>query len=539
MSHDQPSDPALGLDGPRDPEHDPTASFVVEPSTTRRMVTDLVTTSGVTHTCTSPFTGAPTASLELSSSDDVAEAADRVRRAQSAWARTSTGDRAAVLGRLHDLLMSNVDDLLDLIQVESGKSRMSAYEEVQHLALTARYYARRTPRLLAPHRRSGVLPGLTRVDAHHHPKGLVGVISPWNYPLTMGLADGLAALAAGNAVLHKPDLQTPLSALRGRELLVEAGLPADAWQTVLGAGSELGPLLIDEVDHVCFTGSTRTGRGVATRAAERLIGASLELGGKNPMLVLRDADVKRAAEGAVRACFSNAGQLCVSMERLYVADQAYDAFVEEFVRRVSRLRLGTSLDYSTDMGSLINEAQLDTVTRHVEDARAKGATVLAGGRARPDVGPLFYEPTVLTDVDPAMECFADETFGPVVSIYRFADEADAVQRANEGTYGLNASVYTRDTARGRRVARQIACGTVNVNEGYAATFASIDATMGGMRRSGLGRRQGAEGLYRFTDEQSVATQRLIRFGSLPGLTGEQYQRVMGWGLTALKRLGRA
>ncbi len=296
--------------------------------------------------------------------------------------------------------------------------------------------------------------------------------------------------------------------------------------------------MIGRADYICFTGSTGTGKLIAKQCAERLIGCSLELGGKNPILVLRDADLDRAAEGAVRACFSNAGQLCVSTERMFVADQVYDRFMERFVSRVKAMRLQPGLAWGSDMGTLISQAQLEAATHHVDEARAKGARVLAGGRPRPDLGPYYYEPTVLEGVTPDMACFKDETFGPVVSVYRFSDEADAVARANEGEYGLNASVWSQDGTRARAVAKQIRCGTVNVNEGFAATFASIDAPMGGMRQSGLGRRQGAEGIHRYTDSQSVATQRLIRFGPMLGLSDERYHKVMTAQLKLLKKLGR-
>ena len=238
------------------------------------------------------------------------------------------------------------------------------------------------------------------------------------------------------------------------------------------------------------------------------------------MLVLRDADVHRAAEGAVRACFNSGGQLCVSMERLYVADQIYDAFVTAFLDRVNKLKLSAGTGWDVDMGSLISKAQLETVSLHVDDARDKGAVVLAGGKARPDLGPLFYEPTVLSGVTPEMECFDHETFGPVVSLYRFSDESEAIERANEGEYGLNASVWTRDGRRGRAIAAQLVAGTVNVNEGYAATFGSIDTPMGGMRSSGLGRRQGVEGIRRYVDPQAIATQRVVPIAPSHGLSDD-------------------
>jgi acyl-CoA reductase-like NAD-dependent aldehyde dehydrogenase len=257
------------------------------------------------------------------------------------------------------------------------------------------------------------------------------------------------------------------------------------------------------------------------------------------MLVLRDADVQRAAEGAVRAVFSNAGQLCVSMERLYVADQVYDRFVDAFVSRTQAMTLGASLDWSVDMGSLISQAQLDTVTAHVEDAVAKGARVLTGGKARPDLGPFVYEPTILEGVSADMVCFGKETFGPVVSIYRFHDETEAIARANDGLYGLNASIWTRDTRRGREVARRIRCGTVNVNEAYGATFGSLGAPMGGMRESGVGRRQGAEGIHRYTEVQSIATQRLVPIAPMFGMSEETNAKVMTAALRLLHKLGRA
>ncbi|MPZ62809.1 MAG: aldehyde dehydrogenase family protein [Propionibacteriales bacterium] len=524
--------------GPADPAVDPTATYAVDPALARRLTSRLIATSGETAQTHAPFTGQPIATLPLSGPDDVVTAFERARAAQRRWASTPLEHRADALLRLHDLVLDRQDDILDLVQWESGKVRKHAFEEVAHVAMTCRYYARTAARHLAPARSLGLFPGLTRADVNRVPKGVVGIISPWNYPFTLALCDGLPALLAGNAVVHKPDSQTPLAALLGTELLEEAGFPADLWQPVYGAGSVVGTAIIDHADHVCFTGSTATGRLVAERAARRLIGCSLELGGKNPMLVLRDASVDRAAEGAVRACFSSAGQLCVSMERLYVADQIYDRFVERFLRRIEALRLSTALDFTGDMGSLVSQAQLDTVVRHVDDADAKGARVLTGGRPRPDVGPLFYEPTVLEGVTPDMTCFADETFGPVVSLYRFGDEADAVARANEGAYGLNASIYTRDGARGRALARRIRCGTVNVNEGYAAAFGSVDGPMGGMRESGLGRRQGAEGVHRYTESQTVATQRGLPIAPAYGIGDAAYARLMTGSLRLLKRIRR-
>jgi succinate-semialdehyde dehydrogenase / glutarate-semialdehyde dehydrogenase len=524
--------------GPADPEHDPAATYALDPALAQRLTGRILSTSGESVTSTAPFTGQPIAAVPRSRVEDVHEAFERARRAQEEWASVPLRERASALLRLHDLVLDRQQQVMDLIQWESGKARKHAFEEVAHVAMTARYYARTAGRHLAPSRRAGVYPVLTRVDVNRVPKGVVGVISPWNYPFTLALSDGLPAVLAGNAVVHKPDSQTPLTALLGTEMLEEAGLPRDLWQTVYGAGSVVGSAIIDRADHVCFTGSTATGRHVAQQAAQRLVGCSLELGGKNPMLVLRDADLDRAAEGAVRGCFSSAGQLCVSMERLYVADEVYDRFVQRFVERVRAMRLSAALDFTADMGSLVSQDQLDTVTAHVDDAREQGARVLTGGRARPDVGPLFYEPTVLEGARPGMRCFADETFGPVAALYRFGDESEAVARANEGSYGLNASVYTRDGTRGRALAARLRCGTVNVNEAYGASFGSVDGPMGGMRDSGLGRRQGAEGVHRYTEPQTVATQRGLPMAPVLGMSDRAFTRMLTGTLRVLKRTGR-
>ncbi len=333
----------------------------------------------------SPMTGERVGTLPTSTAGDVADAAGRARAAQTGWAARPAGERAQLLLDFHDRLMERSDAFVDLLQTGGGKARLSALEEVLHVALTARYYGRRAPRYLRSERGEGVFPILTRIDRHYRPKGLVGVIAPWNYPLTMAISDGLAAVAAGNAVLLKPDLQTPLIALAAVDLLREVGMPDDLWQVVHGPGDVVGPQLIEASDYVCFTGSTATGRSVAARCAERLIGCSLELGGKNPLLVLDDVDVETAAEGAARASFSNAGQLCVSTERIYVAAALFEPFTAALVERARAIRLGSGLDYDHDMGGLINPAQLERVSGHVEDAVAKGATAADGrsGSARP------------------------------------------------------------------------------------------------------------------------------------------------------------
>ncbi|MFG2912958.1 succinic semialdehyde dehydrogenase [Kitasatospora sp. NPDC048298] len=483
-----------------------------------------------------PLTGERLASLPRSTPADVEVAFQLARRAQAAWAALPVRRRAAVLLRFHDLLLRRQDEVLDLIQAETGKARLHAFEEVLAVAMAARHYGRAAHGYLKDKRRGGALPVLTHAVEARRPKGVVGHISPWNYPLELSIGDALPAFAAGNAVVNKPDTQTALTALWARELLVEAGLPADLWQIVIGDGPVIGPAVVEHADYVSFTGSTRTGRDVAQRAAARLVGASLELGGKNAMLVLADADLDAAAAGAVRACFSSAGQLCISIERLLVHRSVADEFLERFAARTRALRLGGGLAYGADMGSLVSARQLETTTRHVDEAVKAGATVVAGGRARPDLGPFFFEPTILDGVTPDMAVCAEETFGPVVSLYRFDTDEEAVAAANSTPYGLNSSVWTGDLRRGRTVAARLRTGTVNVNEAYAAAYGSVGSPMGGMGDSGLGRRHGAEGILRFTEAQTIATQRLVPLAPSFGLDDKQFAAVMTGGLRALKAL---
>lgn len=525
-------------DGPRDPEHDRSAHYALERSFVSSLTRRIPSTTGRERTVVSPIGLQPLGTVPESSADDVAEAFRRARVAQVGWAATPVSVRAKALMRLHDILLDRQEELIDLVVWESGKARKDAFLEVAHLALTARYYARTAHQHLDSRRVAGMFPVFTRVDVHRVPKGVVGIIAPWNYPLTMALCDGLPALLAGNAVVSKPDSQTTLTALLAAQLLDQAGFPRDTWQVVSGPPAEVGGAVVQQADYVCFTGSSATGRLIAAQCAERLVGCSLELGGKNPMLVLRDADIDRAAEGAVRAAFPNAGQLCVSIERMYVANEIHDRFLDQFVARTRALTLGASHDWSVDMGSLISQAQLDKVSAHVADAVAKGAVVRAGGRARPDLGPFVYEPTILEGVTPEMDCYAEETFGPVVAIHRFHDEGEAVRLANGGEYGLNASVWTRDGARGRAIAKRLVAGTVNVNEGYGAAFGSVGAPMGGMRQSGLGRRQGAEGILRYTEAQSVGTQRVIPIRPMFSMSEEKHAAVMTRAVRLLNKLGR-
>ncbi|MEI2639550.1 MAG: succinic semialdehyde dehydrogenase [Microthrixaceae bacterium] len=484
-----------------------------------------------------PFSGEAIVELPQCTADDVLSAASEAREAQLDWARMDVRSRAGVFLRLHDLVFANSETLMDLIQAENGKARRDAFLEVADIANTCRYYARKAPGLLDPNSRRGLIPMLTSVTELHHPKGLVTIISPWNYPLSLGAGDTIPALLAGNAVIQKPDNQTALTTLFMLELMTQAGLPAGVWQVVTGRGSAIGDTLLDVADYVMFTGSTESGRHIAAEAGRRLVDCSAELGGKNPVLILDDANLDRAVEGAVRACFSSSGQLCISGERMYVADAIWDRFVPRFVDAVKALRIGGSYDFEHNMGSLTSESQLRTVETHVEDAVSKGAKVLAGGKARPDLGPFFYEPTVLSDVEESMTCFAEETFGPVVSLYRFKTDDEAIAAANDTTYGLNSSVWSSSPTRGRAVAARLKTGTVNVNEAYAAAWGSIDAPMGGMGASGIGRRHGEGGLLKYTESQTVAYQRMMNLAPPLGLGDEAFAKVMSAALKVMKKAG--
>ncbi|MEU8984671.1 succinic semialdehyde dehydrogenase [Streptomyces sp. NPDC048309] len=463
--------------------------------------------NGDTVETTSSLTGHPLARLPQSTGQEVEQAFETARRGQELWARTPLTTRAKTLLRFHDLLLNRQDEVIDLIQQETGKARWHAFQELASTTMNVRYNALRAQKVLAPTRRYGLLPWLTHVVEHRCPKGVVGVISPWNYPLDTGLSDAVPALLAGNSVVHKPDNQGALSLLWARGLLREAGLPDDVYQIVLGDGPTVGGAVVDRCDHVCFTGSSAVGRTIAEKAGRRLINCTLELGGKNALLVLDDVDPTKAAAGAVRDCFTSAGQMCGSSERLYVHDKVYDRFLDEFLRRIARMNLGVDLTYEQDMGSLVSRSQLNRVLAHVQDAKDKGAKVLTGGSPRPDIGPFFFEPTVLSGVTEDMTCFTEETFGPVVSLYRCNTTDEAVRLANHSRYGLSASVWGGSQRRAQAVGAQLQAGMVNVNEIFGVSYGSVDSPLGGMKDSGLGRRHGTEGILRFTEAQTLATQR--------------------------------
>lgn len=493
-----------------------------------------ISSSNASHRAViAPFTGGKLHDLPHSSVPDVASAADRARLAQLGWQAAGFAHRRTVLLKAHDLLLERRELLLDAIQSETGKTRGQAFEELFQAANVTRYYAVTARGVLRTRRRRGGIPTVVSTRVGYRPKGLIGVVTPWNYPLSLGVMDVVPALAAGNAVLQKADDQGALSILAARRAFIDAGVPADLWAVVTGDGAEIGNAVNDHSDYVCFTGSTATGTKVGIRAAEALRGASLELGGKNPMIVLDDVDPARAARNAVYACFASLGQLCVSIERIYVHSAVAEAFTAEFTARTASLVQGPAFDYTTDVGSLTLPSQLERVMEHVDDAVKKGATVLTGGKRRPDLGPLFFEPTVLTGVTDDMICSGKETFGPVVAITVVDSVEEAVLAANSGPFGLNASIFSGSRRRAREIAASIEAGSVNVNEGYRASFSSIDAPMGGMKQSGLGRRNGPEGLLRFVDARTVAESTGLL--TLPR-TGAEFAKLSGVMLLLLRAL---
>ncbi|GAA3804957.1 succinic semialdehyde dehydrogenase [Nocardioides panacisoli] len=489
-----------------------------------------------TMTATAPYDASPTAAVPAGTPADVAAAAELARAAQPAWAELSVEARAAVVLRFHDMLVERQDEVMDLIQWEMGKARFHAWQEVLQVANLARHYARQGATYLADRKVRAAVPLATTAREVRVPKGVVGIISPWNYPFYLGVGDAIPALVAGNAVIGKADPQTPLTLLWTRALMAEAGLPEHVWQVVTGPGAAIGEAVVDNVDFISFTGSTATGRLVAERAARRLIGASLELGGKNPLIVRADADLEQAARGTALAAFANTGQMCIHIERVVVHNDVYDAFKEALLAQTSAQKLGRAFDFSCDVGSLASQAQLEKVSAHVADAVAKGATVLAGGTARPEIGPYFYSPTVLENVTEDMDLCLGETFGPVIALYRASDDEDALRIANQGSAGLSASIFSKDLATADALARRVRAGSVNINDGAALAAGTIEAGMGGMADSGLGRRHGGEGIRKYTESQTIVASRIGPIGPPPASPLEKFVNMGNNQLKILRKL---
>lgn len=433
--------------------------------------------------------------IECMSEGDVQEALARSRAAQPAWAALSFKERGAYVLRALDHLIENQDEFIDVALGETPKTRNEALMmDIFAGCDSLHFYARQAEKLLRPERKSlhGMVAIGKKCTVYYKPLGVVGVISPWNGPFILSLNPTVQALMAGNAVLLKPSSATPFSGGLVGRLFEAAGLP-EGVLTVLQGDSRTGQALLDcGVDKISFTGSEEVGRHVARCCAERFIPCTLELGGKNAMIVCADADLDRAAAGGVVGNFFNAGQYCGGIERIYVVESVADAFIEKVVAIASKLRQAKEGEF--DVGALYTEAQFEIVKEHVEDARAKGARVLCGGRPNPELKDgLYYEPTVLTDVTTEMKCLSEETFGPLMNIVRVPDEEEAIRLANDSNYGLTASVWTRDVKRGVAIARRIDTGNVDVND-FPQTYGSAEVPFGGRKASGIGQVNGATGL---------------------------------------------
>jgi acyl-CoA reductase-like NAD-dependent aldehyde dehydrogenase len=456
-----------------------------------------------------PATGELVASVPRLAPGEVPALVARARAAQPAWEALGFEGRAKLLRRAQKWVVDNRDRIADTIVSETGKSYDDALmAEVGYVAAAFGFWAKHAPRFLADERVRTSSPFLVgrRLVVRYEPLGVIGVIGPWNYPLTNSFGDCIPALAAGNAAVLKPSRSTPLTSLLMADALRECGLPEDVYLVATGDGAT-GEALIDEVDMVMFTGSTETGKRVLERAARTLTPVSLELGGKDPMIVLADADVERAANTAVYASMQNGGQTCVSIERVYVEAPVYDDFVDRVTRKVAALRQGApDGPGSVDVGAITFAPQLDVVSRHVEEARRAGARVLTGGRATRRGGGRFYAPTVLADVDHSMSCMTEETFGPTVAIMRVDDADEAVRLANDSPYGLAASVFSKDVARAEQVARRIEAGAACINDAQLNYFA-LELPMGGWKESGMGSRHGAPGIRKYCRQQSLLVTR--------------------------------
>src|SRR4051794_8960308 len=457
-----------------------------------------------------PATGQVIATVPDQSADEVKEIAARGRAAQPGWEALGFAGRARVMRRAQKWLLDNAERVIETIVSETGKTYEDAQlAEISYGANAFGFWAKNAERYLADERvkSSSLFVKGKALKLRYAPLGLIGVIGPWNYPLTNSFGDCIPALMAGNAVILKPSEITPLTSLLMAEALRECGLPEHVFQVATGRG-ETGSALVDEVDMVMFTGSTRTGKKVMERAAQTLTPVSLELGGKDPMIVLSDADIERAANEAAYAGMMNGGQTCISIERVYVEEPVYDEFVAKVTEKVRALRQGDpgGAPGPVGAGAAPSPPQFDIVDRHVQDAVAKGARAVTGGHGRRENG-MFYEPTVLVDVTHDMDAMREETFGPTLPIMKVSDAEEAIRLANDSPYGLGASVFSKDVVRGEAVARRIESGAVCVNDAML-NYAALELPMGGWKESGLGTRHGAGGIRKYARSQAILVSRL-------------------------------
>jgi acyl-CoA reductase-like NAD-dependent aldehyde dehydrogenase len=453
-----------------------------------------------------PATGETIAWVDELGAEAAQRAAARGRAVQPAWEALGFEGRARVMRRAQKWVTEHSDELVATIVSETGKAWEDAQvAEVMYAAAAFGHWADHAEALLADEKvkvSSPLLKG-KKVITRYAPVGLVGVIAPWNYPFTNGFGDCIPALMAGNSVLLKPAEKTPLTSLLMARALKECGLPDGVMQVLTGRGSVLGEAILDVVDMIMFTGSTAVGRRIGARAGERLIPCSLELGGKDAFIVCADADLERAANHALFYGMFNTGQTCISVERVYVEAPVYDEFVAKVTKKAKALRNERPTGPgSTEVGALTIESQVATVTEHVEDARRKGATIVAGGDPDPNRKGWWYPPTVLTGVDHSMECMTEETFGPTLPIMKVADTEEAIRLANDSPYGLMASVFTKDVVKGEQIARRIEAGSVHVNDALIG-YTALEAPMGGWKDSGLGARHGAAGIRKYARAQTI------------------------------------